>query len=65
MPYGTLNTGAITPGSGNTLTVSETVSLPTTTLAAGKDLETSTTGKIKQKGAFMQSSFHQSLTLGY
>ena len=26
---------------------------------------TSTTGKIKQKGAFMQSSFHQSLVLGY
>ena len=28
-------------------------------------LETSTTGKIKQKGAFMQSSTHQALTLGY
>ena len=34
-------------------------------LAVAGDLETSTTGKIKQKGAFMQSSFHQSLTLGY
>ncbi len=34
-------------------------------LAAGVDLETSTTGKIKQKGAFMQSSTHQALTLGY
>ena len=28
-------------------------------------LETSTTGKIKQKGAFMQSSTHQALFLGY
>ena len=34
-------------------------------LAAGVDLETSTTGKIKQKGAFMQSSTHQALFLGY
>ena len=33
-------------------------------LAAGVDLETSTTGKIKQKSAFMQSSTHQALTLG-
>ena len=36
-----------------------------TALAAGVDIETSTTGKIKQKGAFMQSSTHQALTLGY
>ena len=28
------------------------------------DVETSTTGKIKQKGAFMQSSTHQALVLG-
>ena len=35
-----------------------------TALAAGVDLETSTTGKVKQKGAFMQSSTHQALTLG-
>jgi hypothetical protein len=34
------------------------------TIAAGGDLETSTTGKIKQKGAFMQSSTHQALALG-
>jgi len=34
-------------------------------IVAGKDLETLTTTKIKQKGSFMQSSFHQSLTLGY
>jgi hypothetical protein len=36
-----------------------------TTLAAGVDFETSTTGKVKQKGAFMQSSTHQALFLGY
>ena len=29
------------------------------------DVETSTTGKIKQKGAFMQSSTHQALVLGF
>ena len=29
------------------------------------NIETSTTGKVKQKGAFMQSSTHQALTLGY
>ena len=30
-----------------------------------QNIETSTTTKVKQKGAFMQSSTHQSLTLGY
>ena len=30
-----------------------------------QNIETSTTTKIKQKGAFMQSSTHQALTLGY
>ena len=35
-----------------------------TALAAGVDIETSTPGKIKQKGSFMQSSFNQSLVLG-
>jgi NOL1/NOP2/fmu family ribosome biogenesis protein len=29
------------------------------------DIITGTTGKVKQKGAFMQSSTHQSLLLGY
>jgi hypothetical protein len=37
----------------------------TNNLVLGGDLETSTTGKVKQKGAFMQSSTHQALTLGY
>jgi len=35
-----------------------------TTLAAGVDIETSTTGKIKQKGSFMQSSTHQAWVMG-
>ena len=35
-----------------------------TALAAGVDIETSTTGKITQKGAFMQSSTHQAMVLG-
>jgi len=30
-----------------------------------QNIETSTTTKVKQKGAFMQSSTHQALTLGY
>ena len=33
-------------------------------IGTGGDFQTSTTGKIKQKGAFMQSSTHQSLVLG-
>ena len=35
-----------------------------TALAAGVDIETSTTGKIKQKGSFMHRSTHQSWVLG-
>ena len=34
-------------------------------IGTGGNFETSTTGKVKQKGAFMQSSTHQALTLGY
>lgn len=50
-----------------TLTITATTGITLgqdTALSAGKDLETSTTGKVKQKGAFMQSSTHQALTLG-
>ena len=36
-----------------------------TALSAGKDLETSTTGKIKQKGSAFQSHITASLALGY
>ena len=35
-----------------------------TALAAGVDIETSTTGKIKMKGNLMQNSTHQALILG-
>ena len=51
-----------------TLTITATTGITLgqdTALSAGKDLETSTTGKIKMKGSFMQSSTHQALTLGY
>jgi hypothetical protein len=41
------------------------VSDPSSKLTVNGDIETSTTGKIKQKGAFMQSSTHQALVLGY
>ena len=50
-----------------TLTITATTGITLgqdTALAAGKDLETSTTGKLKQKGAFMESSTHQALVLG-
>ena len=33
-------------------------------ITTGGDLETSTTGKVKQKGAFMQSSTHQAMVMG-
>jgi len=33
-------------------------------IGTGGDFETSTTGKIKQKGSFMQSSTHQAMVLG-
>jgi hypothetical protein len=36
-----------------------------TALSAGKDLETSTTGKVKQKGSAFQSHITASLALGY
>ena len=36
----------------------------TNNLVLGGDLETSTTGKVKQKGAFMQNSVHQSWVMG-
>jgi len=57
----------------NTITDDGTLSIVATTaitldantsLAAGHDLETSTTGKFKNKGAFLQSSTHQALMLG-
>jgi len=34
------------------------------TVATGKDLETSTTGKFKENGAFLQHIKHQSWVMG-
>ena len=57
----------------NTITDDGTLSIVATTaitldadtsLAAGHDLETSTTGKLKQLGGFLQSSTHQALFMG-
>jgi len=50
-----------------TLTITATTGITLgqdTALSAGKDLETSTTGTVKQKGAFMENSFHQSWVMG-
>ena len=50
-----------------TLTITATTGITLgqdTALSAGKDLETSTTGKIKQKGAFMQHSTNQAWVMG-
>ena len=58
----------------NTITDDGTLSIVATTaitldadtsLAAGHDLETSTTGKVYSKGNCVQSSFHSSLIFGY
>jgi len=71
-------TGITTTGSGNEVSVSvdaaqtQITSVGTLTavtvtglITANGGLETDTNSKIKQKGAFMQSSTHQALTLGY
>ena len=56
------NVGAVSESS-NVITLGSSSSTKVA-VATGKHLETSTTGKIKQKGAFMQSSTHQSWVLG-
>ena len=68
--FSAANTVAATGGtfSGN-VTHSGTVTNSSTTTATGLitangGIETDTNSKIKQKGAFMQSSTHQALTLG-
>ena len=53
--------GALTYTGAATITGTLTVS---STITSNGDLETSTTKKIKQKGAFLQSSTHQALALG-
>ncbi len=53
--------GALTYTGAATITGTLTVS---STITSNGDLETATTKKIKQKGAFLQSSTHQALVLG-
>jgi len=43
----------------------DSISADATSITISSDMETATNKKIKQKGAFMQSSTHQALTLGY
>ena len=55
--------------SGNVIHSGTVTNSSTTTatglITANGGLETDTNSKVKQKGAFMQSSTHQALTLGY
>ena len=71
MGFGTVSSTAVVPKSGGAFTGALTgtdLTLSgdlTVNGAVGGDISTGTTNKIKQKGAFMQSSTHQALTLGY
>jgi hypothetical protein len=55
--------------SGNVIHSGTVTNSSTTTatglITANGGIETDTNSKVKQKGAFMQSSTHQALTLGY
>ena len=51
-------------GSGNTTVSGNLTSTGNLTVQNG-DIIMASTKKVKQKGAFMQSSTHQALTLGY
>ena len=69
-PSGSEGNDAAVDGGGITLKSSDSDKTITWTNATdswdyNQDIATSTTTKIKQKGAFMQSSTHQALTLGY
>ena len=55
--------GGATTLTGN-LSITGTLTISSTITSNG-DLETATTKKIKQKGAFLQSSTHQALALGF
>ena len=64
------STGAITEVKTGTIkaadgTAGVTIANSTGAITASGDISTSTNKKVKQKGAFMQSSTHQALTLGY
>ena len=80
MAFGTLNVSALSAGdavlsvtlgtsTGNDFSVGSGKLLvegdtKLVSVGAGGDFATSTTGKVKQRGAFLQSSTHQSLFLG-
>ena len=57
-------TAVLTTSDTGVTIASPTLTTPTITGEIGGDITMSTTGKIKQKGSFMQSSTHQSLVLG-
>ncbi len=44
---------------------SSTLTLDSIKISNTALIETSTVGKVKQKGSFLQNSFHQALVLGY
>ena len=62
-------TGNVSFGDNNITNVGsialDSISADATSITLNSDMETATNKKIKQKGAFMQSSTHQALILGY
>ena len=62
-------TGNVSFGDNNITNVGsialDSISADATSITISSDMETATNKKIKQKGAFMQSSTHQALVLGY
>ena len=62
-------TGNVSFGDNNITNVGsialDSISADATSITISSDMETATNKKIKQKGAFMQSSTHQALFLGY
>ncbi len=54
-------TGIVIPNNGN---IGSTSSTDTIKITTNGDVEIKKNKKLKQKGSFMQSSFHQSLVLG-
>ena len=62
-------TGNVSFGDNNITNVGsialDSISADATSITISSDMETATNKKIKQKGAFLQSSTHQSLVLGY
>jgi len=55
----------IKPATGGQLKIKNPAGIVKLSLDSDGNIATSTANKIKQKGAFMQSSTHQALVLGY